>query len=94
MITIDLTSYDQDRRAEFLEGFLEAGGDLGDPRCAPWIISDTIELHAEPEPRDAGGLWWLECHAPTLPDGLLDVDKTVAELVAYAEQAGLVEGKP
>ena len=63
MTTLNLTALTDVQKDEFVSGWKEAGGYMGDvespaPWCAPWTWGDTeIEVSGD-TPQEWGASWW------------------------------------
>lgn len=64
IITVDMT---KEQRDEFVNGWIQAGGYMGDanspvPWCAPWYYQLEIKVEGE-TPEEWGADWWRQTKA-------------------------------
>lgn len=62
MTTLNLTALTDEQKEEFISGWKEAGGFMGDiespyPWCEPWTYELEIEVEGE-TPEEWGACWW------------------------------------
>lgn len=81
MTTLNLKSLTEEQRDDFVEGWENAGGFMGDletpnPWCCPWDWTDEIEVEGETL-EEMGADWWRQNKA--------EIEALIAEDEARAE---------
>lgn len=81
MTTLNLKSLTEEQRDDFVEGWENAGGFMGDletpnPWCCPWDWTDEIEVEGETL-EEMGADWWRQNKA--------EIEALIAEEKADAE---------
>lgn len=81
MTTLNLKSLTEEQRDDFVEGWENAGGFMGDletpnPWCCPWDWTDEIEVEGETL-EEMGADWWRQNKA--------EIEALIAEDEAHAE---------
>jgi hypothetical protein len=68
---VNTTSFTDEERAAFIQGWRDAGGYMGDlgstaPRCAPWYHDEAwAEVSNEAlSPQKMGAEWWAQSSIP------------------------------
>lgn len=81
MTTLNLKNLTEEQRDDFVEGWENAGGFMGDletphPWCCPWDWNDEIEVEGETL-EEMGADWWRQNKA--------EIEALIAEDEARAE---------
>lgn len=81
MTTLNLKSLTEEQRDDFVEGWENAGGFMGDletpnPWCCPWDWTDEIDVEGETL-EEMGADWWRQNKA--------EIEALIAEDEARAE---------
>lgn len=68
--TIKTTSLTEAQQGQFILGWKDAGGYMGDyetpmPWCCPWFFQEEIEVDGK-TPYEWGASWWSNCRADVI----------------------------